>query len=276
MKNANLLMSAWLCLAVSVNSQTFHSPLNLYNSFPGAYSKNFQDAFSIISNPGSLARLNSLTAGVYGERKFMLSETGLYTAIITVPGATGNFALQTDYFGYSDYNESQVGIAYGLPLNEHIGVAAKFNYCHLRIPSYLSASAVNFKIGTVVHINDQLHTGISVYNPLNSNLGKNTGDKIASVYKAGIGYEISSSFFTQLEVISETGTPANIHIAIQYKPIEQLWLKAGVFTGTSSGFCGIGFLYRQLRIDFSTAFHQQLGMSPGLRLLYQRVQSEKK
>lgn len=269
MKSANLLTVAWLCLSTGGFTQTTHSPLVSYCFSSGAYSKSFQDAFSLISNIGALSTLKNFNAGVYGERRFMLAETGLYTAVVTVPTASGNFALQTDYFGYTAYNESQIGIAYGLPVSEKIGIGAKFNYYHLRIPSYLSASAVNLEIGSVIHISNQLHTGVSVYNPLGSPLGKNTGEKIASVYKAGIGYEMSASFFTQLEVIKEKNRDANVHVAFQYKPLKTLLARAGIFTGTSSGYFGVGYLYRQLRMDVSVSFHQQLGISPGLLLLYE-------
>ncbi|HTN06351.1 hypothetical protein [Agriterribacter sp.] len=269
MKSANLLAVVWLCLATGGFTQTAHSPLIAYYLSSGAYSKNFQDAFSVISNIGALSALKNFSAGVYGERRFMLAETGLYTAVVTVPATFGNLALQADYFGYTAYNESQVGIAYGLPVSEKIGIGAKFNYYHLRIPSYLSASAVNFEIGSVIHISNQLHTGVSVYNPLSSPLGRHTGEKIASIYKAGIGYEMSASFFTQLEVIKEKNRDVNIHAAFQYKPLKELMAKAGIFTGTSSGYFGVGYLYRQLRMDVSVSFHQQLGISPGLLLLYQ-------
>ena len=42
-------------------------------------------------------------------------------------------------------------------------------------------------------------------------------------------------------------------------------------------FCvvAIGYLYRQLRLDFSVGFHQQLGVSPGLMLLYPLNKREK-
>ena len=275
MKSANLLTMAWLYLSAISFAQTTHSPLVSYYPSSGAYSKSFQDAFSVISNIGALSTLKDFNAGVYGEKRFMLAETGLYTAVVAVPTASGNFALQADYSGYQAYNESQIGIAYGLPVSEKIGIGAKFNYYHLRIPSYLNASAINFEIGSVIHISDQLHTGVSIYNPLSSSLGKNTGEKIAAVYKAGIGYEMSASFFTQLEVIKEKDKDVNVHAALQYRPIKQLCARAGILTGTSSWYFGVGYLYKQLRMDFSFSFHQQLGISPGLLLLYKLNKSVK-
>ncbi|WP_152269140.1 hypothetical protein [Agriterribacter humi] len=269
MKSANLLTAALLCLTFNGFTQTTHTPVASYYSSSGAYSKNFTDAFSLSSNIAALSALTNFSAGVYGERKFMLDETSLYTAAIAIPTSSGNFALQADYFGYDAYNESQVGIAYAIPLSNKAGIGAKFNYYSLRIPSYLKASAINFELGTIIHISDQLHTGVSIYNPLSSPLGKNTGEKIASVYKVGLGYEISASFFTQLEVIKEKDKDVNVHAGLQYRPIKQLFARAGIFTGTSTCYFGIGYLYRQLRMDFSVGFHQQLGTSPGLLLLYQ-------
>jgi hypothetical protein len=268
MKSANLLTAVLLCTATASHTQTIHSPIVSYYPSSGAYSKNFRDAFSIISNIGALSMLKAVNTGVYGERKFMLTETGLYTAIIALPTSSGNFALQADHFGYKAYNETQTGIAYGLLLNEKTGIGAKINYYSVRIPSYLSISSLNFELGMVIQISDQLHTGISVYNPLNSTLGKNTGQKIASVYKTGIGYEMSASFLAQMEIIKEKDRDVNVHAALQYKPIAQLFARAGIFAGTSSGYFGAGYLYRQLRMDISVSFHQQLGVSPGLLLLY--------
>lgn len=278
MKSANLLVIALLYMPVIGYSQnaTVHSPIISHYPSSGAYSYNFRDAFSIISNIGALSMLQSGNAGVYGERKFMLAETGMYTAIVTLPVSPGNFALQTDYFGYQSFQESQIGLAYGIPLNETTGISAKINYYTIRIPTYFHLSTVNFELGTVIQISDQLHTGISIYNPLNSSLGKNSGQRIASVYKTGLGYEVSPSFLTQLEVIKEKDKDVTIHGSLQYKPLPQIFARAGYLTDRSSGYFGVGYLYKGLRADFSFSFHQQLGLSPGLLLLYQFNQNAKK
>lgn len=268
MKSANLLIAGLLCAPTISYAQTTHSPITSYYPSSGAYSKSFHDAFSIISNIGALSMLKAANVGVYGEKRFMLAETTLYTAVVALPTSSGNFALQADHFGYKAYNETQTGIAYGLLLNEKTGIGAKINYYSVRIPTYLNISSLNFELGTVMQISEQLYTGVSVYNPLNSLLKKNTGQKIASVYKTGIGYEMSASFFTQIEIIKEKDKDVNVHAALQYKPIAQLFARAGIFTGSSSGYFGAGYLYRQLRMDISVSFHQQLGISPGLLLLY--------
>lgn len=276
MKSANLLATVLLYATIASYAQTTtHSPVASYYPSSGAYSKNFSDAFSILSNIGALSMLRSGNVGVYGERKFMLSETGLYSALATLPAPSGNFALQLDYFGYPSYHESQTGLAYGLPLSESIGIGAKINYYTIRIPTYYTISAVNFELGAIIPINDRLYTGVSVYNPMNSPLGKRSGQRLASVYKAGIGYELSSAFLTQVEVMKEKEKDTNIHLSLQYKPVPQVFARAGILTGSATAYFGAGYLHHRLRADFSFSFHQQLGISPGLLLLYQFNQNEK-
>lgn len=268
MNRANLLTAVWLSVAAIGYCQISHSPFGAYAFTTGAYSREFQDAFSIHANIGALSTVEDFSVAVYGERRFMLQATGFYTAIATLPTATGNFAVQADHSGYSNYSESQLGLGYGLALNKNLGIGAKFNYYHLRIPSYHSASAVTFELGSVLRISDQLFTGVSVYNPFRSPLGKNTGERIASVYKAGIGYQWSPLFLTQLEVIKESDQVTNIHLGIQYKPIDQVWVRAGVQTDPGSVYFGVGYLYLDFRMDLSVSLHQQLGATPGLQLAY--------
>ncbi|MFT3702381.1 MAG: hypothetical protein QM802_08430 [Agriterribacter sp.] len=269
MKSANLLLILYCYLTVPGLSQSTLSPQASHYLSSGAYSKNFSDAFSSVANTAALASIKNFTAGVYGERRFMLAEIGLYSSVIALPTKSGNFALTTQYFGYKAYNETEISIGYGRKVAEKIDVGARFNYHSVRIPAYGNASALNFDIGAIIHITEQLSSGISVHNPFNSKLGKNSDERLNAVYRAGLGYEFSANFFTAVEVIKEQGTNTSIHAGFQYKPIKQLFARAGIVTGNTSYYFGAGYLYKDLRLDVTVSIHQQLGLSPGLLLLYQ-------
>ncbi len=269
MKPANLLVILYCCIPLISISQNARSPVVAYYTTSGAYSKNFSDAFSVNGNVAALAGVKQFTAGVYGERRFMLADVGLYSAVIAMPTKSGNFALITDYFGYNFYNETQLSIAHGRKVLDKVDIGARFNYYSIRIPTYGKASAVNFELAGIFHITEQLSSGVSVYNPFGSKLGKNSNEKLSPVYKAALGYEFSSSFFAAAEVIKEQSSAVNIHVGFQYKPIKQLFARAGVITGNSSYYFGVGYLYKDLRLDITASLHQQLGISPGILLLYQ-------
>lgn len=267
MKSANLLI-VLCCAYIHSAAQNTRSPIVAWYTSSGTYSKNFSDVFAVNSNAAALAAVKHFSAAAYGEKRFMLAELGLYSAVLAKSTQSGNFSLSLDYYGYKEYNESQIALGYARKINDRIDIGAKFNYFSLRIPSYGKASAYNFDIGAVFHITEQLHSGINIYNPLSSRLGKNTGDKLMPVYRAGLGYELSSSFFTGVEIIKEMGGTTGINASFQYKPVNYLFARAGIVTSNHTWYAGIGYLYKNMRLDVTASMHRQLGISPGVLLLY--------
>ncbi|MDX2046902.1 MAG: hypothetical protein SFU87_08950 [Chitinophagaceae bacterium] len=273
MRNCRLtilfIVSAFICKA-----QTLRSPAAARYLGAGAYSKEFADVFSVTANQAALAEINTIQTGVYGERRFLNTGINFYSAIIAVPSASGNFAVQADYSGYKNYNETQFGIAYARRLAKTITIGAKFNYYNVRIPVYGSAGTVNFEIGSIWALTPSLRAGFHVYNPVGGSLGKNSGEKLSSAYKAGLGYEFSKNFFTSAEIVKEETKDVNINIVMLYHFAGQFFLRCGIATETSTTFIGIGYKKKNLRLDAAASYHQQLGLSPGLMLLYSFPEKE--
>lgn len=234
----------------------------------GAYSKRHQDIFSFTSNQAALAQINHAAIGVYGERRFMLNDLNNYTAALAIPTSSGNFGLKTGYFGSADYNETQIGLAYARKMGEKVDIGAQFNYNGIRIAGYGSSSAVSVEVGTVLHVTEQFHMGIHVNNPVGGKFGKDRQEKLPSVYSFGLGYDASEKFFFGAEILKEEDQPVNVNAGIQYKLLPQLLARAGMETATSSAWAGIGVSWKTFRIDVTTTYHPQLGVSPGLLMIF--------
>ncbi len=260
---------------ILLSAQTLRRPLAAAYTGLGAYSINHVDAFSFISNQASLAQLKNISAGVYGERRFLLSELNNYTAVVGLPTNSGNFGLKAGYSGFSDYNETQLGIAYGRKLGSKVDIGAQFNYHGIRISSYGNASAISFELGTVLHLTDKLHAGVHITNPVGGKFGKDQQEKLSSVYTVGLGYEASQKFFISIEIEKEEDQPVNVNAGFQYKFIPQLLARAGMSSATSSAWIGLGFTIKSLRLDVTTSFNPQLGITPGLLLLFNMNKGEK-
>jgi hypothetical protein len=248
-------------------SQTVRSPISTGYLGLGAYSNNHIDVFSFHANQAALAKINNIAAGVYGEKRFLLKELSLYNAALTVPTHSGNFGLDARYYGFADYNETQLGLAYGRSLGNKIDVGVQFNYYSVRVAGYGNASTINFEIGTILHLTDKLNAGLHAYNPVGGKLGKVEEEKLASLYSAGLGYEASEKFFISAEIEKQEDQPVNINAGLQYKFLPQLLARAGVSTATSSIYGGIGFGWKSLRVDATTSYHPQLGITPGILLI---------
>ncbi|MFN2458781.1 MAG: hypothetical protein ABR502_11320 [Chitinophagaceae bacterium] len=233
-----------------------------------AYSAHQADVFSFTGNQAALANINSLTGGVYGERRFLLQELSLYHLAFAMPTSTGNFGLKAGYFGGSDYNESQLGLAYGRRLGSKIDIGVQFNYYNFRISGYGNTSSINFEAGTIIHLTEQLHAGIHTYNPTGSKLGKNDEEQLPSVHTAGIGYEPSESFLVSVEVQKTENENIAINAGVQYILQEKLLARGGFTSGNSSYYLGFGVFLKEFRLDATVSIHPQLGLTPGLMLIF--------
>jgi hypothetical protein len=259
-----LFFSAPAC----INAQIVHSSVSATYPGLGAYSINHADVFSFHSNQAALAQVKNLSAGVYTERRFMLKELALYNASVVLPTHSGNFGLDTRYFGFADYNETQLGLAYGRRLGSKVDLGVQFNYYNVQIPYYGNASVVNFEAGAILHLTEKLNAGIHVYNPVGGKFGKDEQEKLSSVYSGGIGYEASDKFFISAEIEKEEDQPVNVNAGLQYKFLPQLLARGGISTATSSMYFGIGVAWKSVRLDVTTSYHQQLGITPGLMLIF--------
>ncbi len=209
-----------------------------------------------------------MAIGIFGERRFLLDALNYYTIALVIPTSKGNFGLEADYFGFKNYNESQLGIGYGKSLGSKVSVGIRFNYYMVKVPGYISATSMNYEAGAMFHLSEKLHAGIHVYNPVGGKLGK-SGEKLASIYKFGMGFEPSDKFFISTEIIKVELKPVNVLAVIDYNFKKRLFVKLGISSENTIAFATAGISFKDLRIDVSGSYHPVLGISPGLSLSYE-------
>src|SRR6185436_1715382 len=158
MRKFTLLIILFAFFVFQSTAQTLRRPVAAAYIGLGAYSKEHVDVFSFTANQASLAQLKHGAGGVYAERRFLLSELNNYTAVFALPTNSGNFGLKANYFGSGDYNETQIGLAYGRKMGEKVDIGAQFNYNGMRISGYGNATAISFELGAILHVSDKFHT----------------------------------------------------------------------------------------------------------------------
>ena len=83
-----------------------------------------------------------------------------------------------------------------------------------------------------------------------------------------MGYEASEKFFVSIEIEKEENQPVNVNAGLQYKFLPQLIARTGISTNTSNVYAGVGLILKSLRLDVVAGYHPQLGVTPGLLLIY--------
>lgn len=262
-----LFLVILILINTNLPAQSLRRPIAASYIGLGAYSINHVDVFSFSSNQAALAQIKNPAIGVYGEKRFMLDATNMYSAVAALPTKQGNFGIQADYFGFKNYNESQIGVAYARSLGKLLDIGLKFNYYSFRIPAYQNSSSINFEIGAILHLTARLNAGIHFYNPVGGNLSKTNNEKLSSIYKFGFGYEASENFLMSAEIIKEEDLPVNVNAGVQYNFLKQFFARAGIASENESPYAGAGVSWNSIRLDISASYHPQLGFSPGLMLI---------
>ncbi|HEX4876666.1 MAG TPA: hypothetical protein VFV31_08345 [Chitinophagaceae bacterium] len=252
-------------------AQTLLQPLQSPYTGLMAYSTQQSEIFSVTGNPASLARLKIIAAGISAERRFLLNELNAYQAVAGLPTASGNFGIVTNYSGFSSYNETKMGLVYARSLGKKIDIGAQFNYHGISIAGYGNASTVSAEAGAIMHLADNLHAGLRVTNPVGGKFGKDN-EKLPFIYSAGVGYDASDRFFIAAEIVKEENKPVTINAGFQYRLPALLHFRAGVSSATSQVWGGAGIRLPSFRIDLISSYHPQLGLTPGLLILFGKTE----
>ena len=256
-------------------AQVVRQPLSIKYAGLSAYSKHFPDIFSGAANQAAFAQIKSGGLGMFGERRFLIPDLNQFCTIVALPTSSGTFALQADYFGFSSFNENQIGLAYARTITKQVDVGVKFNHHSIQAAGYGNASAVNFEAGAIFHLTENVHTGFHVYNPFSSKLGKNRNEQLGSIYKAGLGYEPSKQVLISTEIVKQEDVPVSVIAGLQYNIHEQINLRCGISTGTNDIFFGMGLLLGLASININSSYHPQLGFTPGVSILINFKKPEK-
>lgn len=254
-------------------NQSIRYPLAARYTGMGAYSRNFIDPLSVSSNQAALANIKSLSVGVYGEKRFLLQELNLYNVALCIPLKYGGIGVVAHYFGHDDYNETQLGVGYGKALGK-IDIGAQINFHSLSIAGYGKDAVFNFEVGAILHLSERLYAGLHIFNPTGSKFGKDHLEKLSSAFSAGVGYEASEKVFVSAEIIKEEDKPVNINTGVQYVFAKKLFARLGIYTEAANLYFGVGWKWKNFRVDVAGSYHPQLGLTPALLLIFEANHEE--
>jgi hypothetical protein len=262
-----LLLPLYLIPCLAHGQSIHYSPGTSYTGL-GAYSHQFTQSFSFLCNQAVLGGLSRTSAGLYSEQKYGLKELSLYMGSVAIPVNRGGIGVALQYAGNTGFNESQVGVAYGKNLGK-VSVGVQCNYNMMRVAGYGNDGAVGFEVASQWQISKVLVTGIHIVNPVGGRFRNEPSEKLASVYQFGAGYEVSTQLFLSAELIKEEDRPLNVHTGVQYIAVpDRLFIRTGITTATTSPYAGVGWQWKNCRVDVSVRYHPQLGLSPGVLLLF--------
>ncbi len=228
----------------------------------------FTDINALFSNQAGLAGLERTTATAFAEQRFLLAELGSYSFGFALPTSSGTFGLSLNHFGFENYNEQRIGLAYGRRLSEKISIGAQALVLNTQIPEYGSRAVATFELGLQAELLPQLQLGIHTYSPVRVSVVGS--EYLPSVLRAGIRYAPSDQLQLLAEVEKDIDYPARAKFGLEYQAAEPLLLRFGAATQPTNVSFGVGYqVLQQMRLDIASSYHEMLGFSPAAGLAWE-------
>ncbi|MFC2151222.1 hypothetical protein ACFLSE_01730 [Bacteroidota bacterium] len=223
------------------------------------------DIWSIYHNQAGLGFLEHMSVGAFHQSGY-IKEQNLQGISFAIPTKTGTIAASYSYYGYSQYNEMQGGLAYGKTFSKYFAAGLQLNYLHTQIAgNYGSVNSINFEVGILSQPIDNLFIGAHVYNPSRSKMGD---EEIPTVFNLGVSYLFSEKVMFAIGTEKDLNQDAVFKAGLDYKLIELVSLQAGISTNPSKYSFGIGFHYISINAHVGFSNHQTLGFTPSFTLSY--------
>jgi hypothetical protein len=238
------------------------------------------DIWSTHNNQAALAEFEHIAAGFYYENRFAVNELSLKSGAFVLPVKNGAFGVDISYFGYSQYNEQKIGLAYGRKLGKHFSAGLQMDYQSVSIgENYGSTGFITFELGLYSKITDDFVIGAHVYNPFSAKLSNELEEKTPAIFKLGMAYSFSDELTLSIETEKNTNYKPLIRGGLEYDIIEMLSIRIGYstipstvssekFNISSMYSFGFGLNLKALKINFASSIHQTLGWSPQVSLSY--------
>lgn len=227
----------------------------------------FTDAYSIFSNQAGLAYLKSFSGVVQAERRFMLSEIQSLSAGAALPTGSGTFGLSLNYYGFEDFNEQRIGLAYARKLFPKMSIGAQFLYLNTRIPEYGSTANFTFEVGLLMEIVPQLWAGFHVFSPIRVETVPN--EHLPTILGLGLTYKPSEKVNINAEVQKDIEFKLRVKVGIEYQAADPFFLRIGAGTEPTLVSFGVGYhIQDNIAIDLASSYHQVLGFTPSIGVAY--------
>lgn len=265
-----ILLFSLLLFTASAQGQNENDPTGARAAAMGGTSLGLTDVWAYHNNQAGLAAIESFTAGAFYENRFLVSGMSFQGFAVANPLGNGVVAVGYSGFGYSVYQENNVGAGYALNLTDNLSAGVRMNYHSTRIATdnYGRTGNVTAELGVQMRVSKNVTVSSHLFNPFRAQLNDFNDERLPTIIGLGAGYRISDELYAALEVEKDIEQKASFRAGVEYHPADILYVRVGTSSNPNLFSFGIGLEFNNLRFDLASSYHSLLGYTPQVSLTY--------
>jgi len=262
-----LIVTTIITIISKAGNENF--PIGSRSAAMGNASVSLSDVWSTHHNQAGLGFLRTISTGIYYENRFLLKELSIKGGALAIPVKGGTFGFCISNFGYSLYSESKYSLSFAKSFGDQLSAGITINCLNTRIAEgYGNKNVFAAEAGIQAKPIKELTIGAHVFNPTRAKLADYNEERIPTIVRVGADYDFSDKVTLAIETEKDISQKAIFKAGIEYKPVKELYLRAGISTKPTLSAFGIGLDVKNFKIDLSANYHQTLGISPQVSLTY--------
>lgn len=225
------------------------------------------DLWGVLNNPGGIANEEELAAFVSYRTIFDFAPFNTVSAGVVSPTKFGTVGLGLFRFGDELFNTQMISLS----LARKIGImqlGMKASYLQLNIDGFGSRGVFVADIGGIATLTPELSFGAHIYNFSQSAVSAETRERVPTVIRLALAYEPSEEFRLAIEGEKDVDLDPDIKLGIQYRVIEDLYLRTGFSGLNNTHSFGGGLQLQRFVIDYAVRVDRDLGSTHNFGLSF--------
>lgn len=179
-------------------------------------------------------------------------------------GEHAGFGLSIDHSGIETYSEQSLRLSYGRRLGEKFLLGGSAQLLRSVVPEYANHTTATFSLAMLAQPIPNLWLGARVQNPFQQYLDNSL---LPTVIRFGASWKVSPLLLLLAEAAKDLERPTQVKAGMEYRPVERLFIRAGVRTNPGRYCLGFGLhLKNGLSLDVASEWHPVLGITPAAGL----------
>ncbi len=214
-------------------------------------------------NQALLTNFDSIYVEIYSMIPYALKELGTHSLLAAIPFLGGVTSAQYQYFGYTNYNENRLGIAYARALTKNLSLGVQISWLHIGIPEpYEHYNSFIAEVGVSYRLNKSLIFGAHVFNPTLSKPIDDTNEIALSAIRAGVSYYPVDALTYSIEIVQTLNQKTSFRTGLDLRVTQYLNVQAGYNHDNRTACFGLGANLKTININMAVGYHNVLGYSP--------------
>lgn len=222
---------------------------------------------SLFGNQAGFAKTENFEFIVNSANYYLLNELNQIGIGAILPTKSGNFGFVVSQFGIDEYSEQKFGLAYARKIGKLIQLGVQFDYFNFKTDEFGNNGTVTVEAGLQASLSENWVFGVHLFSPAKIQITPN--QSIPTIFKIGFAYSPSKKVLFRGELEKDISFPIRFNGGVQYELNERLYARVGVRLNPTNFNFGIGTnLMKKFHLDVSFSYHQVLGFSPLLSVIY--------